>query len=297
MEINVSRYSKNHSFGITGASYIGAPRSNTAMFVSKKVGHLISALANVKQCLVFAEKGLEVPESILNGHCFVFSKNPQGEYAAFTEAFFIEEERANEAVGYALASNGAYIGKNAKIGRNAIIEPGVVIGPNVVIGDDARIYSGAVIKNSIIGDRVIVNEKAVIGANGFTMANDENGDKIRIYSLGKVIIGNNVEIGAHDNVSRGSGGNTVIEDSVKVDALVHLGHDVHLHKNVEITAGAIVGGFAEAFDGAYIGINAVIRNRVSLGANSFVGMGATVTKSVSEGVTVVGNPAKPFERK
>ena len=121
MEINVSRYSKNHSFGITGASYIGAPRSNTAMFVSKKVGHLISALANVKQCLVFAEKGLEVPESILNGHCFVFSKNPQGEYAAFTEAFFIEEERANEAVGYALASNGAYIGKNAKIGRNAII--------------------------------------------------------------------------------------------------------------------------------------------------------------------------------
>lgn len=297
MEISVSRYSGNHSFGITGASYIGAPRSNTAMFVSKKVGHLISALANVKQCLVFAEEGLEVPESILVDHCFVFSQNPQGAYAAFTKTFFAEEEKANEAAGYTLSSNGAYISNSATIGRNAIIEPGVVIGPNVVIGDDARIYSGAVIKNTVIGDRVVINEKAVIGANGFTMANDENGDKIRIYSLGKVIIGNDVEIGAHDNVSRGSGGNTVIEDFVKVDALVHLGHDVHLHKNVEITAGAIVGGFVEAFDGAYIGINAVIRNRVSLGAHSFVGMGATVTKSVPDGVTVVGNPAKPFERK
>lgn len=297
MEISVSRYSSNHSFSITGASYIGAPRSNTAMFVSKKIGHLVSALANVEQCLIFAEEGLEVPETILNHHCFVFSSNPQWAYARFTEEFFAEEEQANEYVGFTISSNGSFVSNSSKIGKNAIVEPGVMIGPDVVIGNDARIYSGAVIKNSIIGDRVIINEKAVIGANGFTMANDENGDKIRIYSLGKVVIGNDVEIGAHDNVSRGSGGNTVIEDSVKIDALVHLGHDVHLHKNVEITAGAIIGGFVEAFEGAYIGINAVIRNRVSLGAHSFVGMGATVTKSVPEGVTVVGNPAKPFEKK
>ena len=74
--------------------------------------------------------------------------------------------------------------------------------------------------------------------------------------------------------------------------MVHIGHDAHLHKNVEITAGAVVGGFVDARDGAYIGINAVIRNRISLGINSFVGMGATVTKSVEDGVTVVGNPAK-----
>ena len=136
-----------------------------------------------------------------------------------------------------------------------------------------------------------------VGANGFTMANDENGNKIRIYSLGKVVIGNNVEIGAHDNVSRGSGGDTVIEDNVKIDALIHIGHDAHLHKNVEITAGAVVGGFVDAQEGAYIGINSVIRNRVTLGAQSFIGMGATVTKSVPAGITVVGNPAKPFEKK
>lgn len=294
MEISVSRYSQKHSFSITGASYIGAPRSNTAMFVTKKVGHLIKALNSVTQCLVFAEEGLDVTDEILRDHCFVFSKNPQCAYAHFTETFFTEEERAHSMAGYRVTSDGAYISNTAKIGDNAIIEPGVVIGPDVTIGDRARIYAGAVIKNAEIGNDVIINEKAVIGANGFTMANDENGDKIRIYSLGKVVIGNQVEIGAHDNVSRGSGGNTIIEDNVKIDALIHIGHDVHLHKNVEITAGAVVGGFVDAKDGAYIGINSVIRNRVTLGANCFIGMGATVTKSVADGITVVGNPAKPF---
>ena len=297
MEINVNRYSAQHSFSIIGASYIGAPRSNTAMFVTKKVGQLILALESVKQCLVFAEEGIAVPAHILNDHCFVFSANPQGAYAKFTEQFFAEEERAHEAVGYTLYPNGAYISNSAKIGKNAIIEPGVVIGPDVVIGDDARIYSGAVIKNAVIGDRVIINEKAVVGANGFTMAVDESGNKIRIYSLGKVIIGDDVEIGAQDNVSRGSGGDTVIEDRVKIDALIHVGHDAHLHKNVELTAGAIIGGFVEAKENAYVGINSVIRNRITLGASSFVGMGATVTKAVPDGITVIGNPAKPFEKK
>ena len=254
MEISVSRYSNRHSFMIKGASYIGAPRSNTAMFVSKKVGELISALSNIKQCLVFAEEGLEVPDSILANHCFVFSNNPQGAYAQFTEMFFEEEEREHNGVGYTFTEKGAFISNSAKIGEKVIVEPGVVIGPEVVIGNHARIYAGAVVKNAVIGNHVIINEKAVIGANGFTMANDENGNKIRIYSLGKVIIGDNVEIGAHDNISRGSGGDTLIEDNVKIDALIHIGHDAHLHKNVEITAGAVVGGFVDAQEGAYIGI-------------------------------------------
>ena len=296
MEITTKRYSPVKDYSIIGVSYIGEPRSNTAMFVSKKVGQLIKALSDVKECLIFAETGLEVPDEIMEKHCFMFSDNPQGEYAKFTEAFFTEEERENAIVGFEMMSNGVFISKNAKIGKNAIFEPGVVIGPRVVIGNNARIYAGAVVKNAIIGDNVIINEKAVIGANGFTMAIDENGNKTRIYSLGKVIIGNDVEIGAHDNISRGSGGNTVIEDMVKIDALIYIGHDVHLHKNVEITAGAVVGGFVDAQEGAYIGINAVIRNRISLGAKSFVGMGATVTKSVADGITVVGNPAKPFEK-
>lgn len=297
MEINVSRYVPDRDFTIGGVSYIGAPRSNTAMFLTKKVGKLVEALADVRECLVFAETGLEVPTEIGEKHCFLFSDNPQGAYAEFTEAFSQEEEKENAAVPFELTPGGAYISRSARIGEHTLIEPGVVVGPGVVIGDHARLLAGAVIKNAVIGDHVIVNEKAVIGANGFTMARDDRGESIRIWSLGKVRIGSHVEIGAHDNVSRGSGGDTVIEDRVKIDALVHIGHDAHLHRNVEITAGAIVGGFVEVGEGAYIGINAVVRNRVTLGARCFVGMGANVTKAVEPGVTVAGNPARPFEKR
>ena len=73
MDLNVSKYSTKHSFGIFGTSYIGAPKSNTAMFVSKKIEHLVVALTDVDECLVFAEDGLSVPQNILERHCFVFS--------------------------------------------------------------------------------------------------------------------------------------------------------------------------------------------------------------------------------
>ena len=68
-------------------------------------------------------------------------------------------------------------------------------------------------------------------------------------------------------------------------------------KNVEITAGSVIGGFVEICEGGYVGINSVLRNRIKIGKKAFVGMGAVVTKSVEDGITVVGNPAKPFERK
>ena len=95
----------------------------------------------------------------------------------------------------------------------------------------------------------------------------------------------------------GSGCDTIIDDYVKLDALVHVAHDDHLHKNVEITAGGIIGGFDELGEHAYVGINAVLRNRIQVGDNAFIGMGSTVTKSVEANMTVAGNPAKPFTKK
>ena len=158
------------------------------------------------------------------------------------------------------------------------------------------ILAGAVIRRSIIGDCFIANEHAVVGANGFTMADDEDGNKYRIPTMGRVIIGNNVEIGSHNNISCGSGGDTVIEDNVKLDSLIHVGHDVHLHKNVEVTAGVTFGGFVNAEEGTYVGVGSVLRNRITLGEHSFIGMGSNVTKSVEAGVVVAGNPAKPFNK-
>ncbi len=283
---------------VEGASYIGNPVDNTIMFISKKVERLLENLVGHKDCVVFTENGIELPdEEFVKNNYFIFSDNPQFEYAKF--ANIVADKRFNEErkKKYTLTPEGYYLGENTVIGDNSYIEPGCLIGHGVVIGKDARIFKGAVIKNSVIGDRVIVNEYAVIGSYGFTMSNDENGNKYRIPTLGKVILGNDVEIGVHNNVSCGSGGNTVLEDYVKTDALIHIGHDVHLHKNVEVTAGVTFSGFVDAGEGTYVGVGSVLRNRINLGNHSFIGMGSNVTKSVDSNTIVAGNPAKPFEKK
>ncbi len=294
MQLNVNALDSRYGFFINGASYAGKPKNNTMMYVSKKVAYLLDNLNGHKECLVFLERGIEAPENLKNNNCFILSDNPQLSYAKFATTFSQAQRKQEIEWGYELADGGYYVGHNVRIGENCYIEPNVVIGHNVKIGDNAIILSGCIIKNAVIGNNLVANEYAVIGANGFTMAENPDGEKIRIPSLGKVLIGDNVEIGAHDNISRGSGGDTIIEDSVKIDAKVHIGHDVFLGKNTEITAGAIIGGFVHTGEKAYIGINAVIRNRKSIGRNAFIGMGAVVTKSVDDNVTVVGNPAKPF---
>ena len=156
--------------------------------------------------------------------------------------------------------------------------------------------SGSVIKNAVIGDYFVCNENAVIGSEAFTMTSDEHGNRYRIPSLGKVIIGDYVEIGANNNITCGSCGDTIIGDYVKLDALIHIAHDTHLENNVEITAGAILGGFAEAGEGAYIGLNACLRNRIRIGEGALIGMGSTVTKNIAAHVTAAGNPARLFNK-
>lgn len=292
MQMNVSEEISGKLFNIKGISYIGKPISNTAMFLSKKAEQLIWALKEVTECLVFIEDTINIPECLVAKHIFKASAKPQLEYARFANLFAEKRLKKEKNIPIELTSQGYYRSADAIIGANSYIEPGCYIGPDVIIGKNAYIMAGAVIRHTTIGDDFISNEYAVIGANGFTMTEDEYGNKYRIPTLGRVVIGNCVEVGAHDNISCGSGRDTVIEDFVKLDALVYLGHDVHLHKNVEIAAGGIIGGFDELGDHSYIGINAVLRNRIAIGNRSIIGMGATVTKSVAENIVVAGNPAK-----
>lgn len=282
---------------VNGVSYAGKPLDNTAMYITKKVEHLVNNLISVEGCKVFVEDTVDIPSDIAAKHEFIKTPTPQRDYANFVNQMAKEKAEFNSRRVIKFADGGYHIGENVVLGNNVVIEPGCFIGHDVIIGDNAYIKSGAKIRDSIIGNNFIACENCTIGTSGFTMADDEDGNKIRIPTLGKVVMGDNVEINSLTNISCGSAGNTVIEDNVKIDSLVHIGHDVHLGKNVEIPAGAIIGGFDDIEEGAYVGINATLRNRIRIGKNAFVGMGAVVTKSVDDGVTVVGNPAKPFERK
>lgn len=280
---------------IISASYIGNPISNTVMYISKKVEGLLSNLESAENCLVFCEASIDIPSKLNQQHIFMRTSNPQLDYAKFVYKLANEKEQSNKNRKYILTDNGYYIGENVIIGRNSVIEPFCFIDHDVIIGDNARIFSGAKIRNTIIGNNFIAGENSVVGSYGFTMAKDENNNLVRIPTLGKVFIGNNVEIGMLANVSVGSAGNTVIDDYVKIDAFTHIAHDVTLKSNVEIPAGVIIGGFDTIESNAFIGINATLRNRITIGENSIVGMGSVVTKSVLANTIVVGNPAKPYQ--
>ncbi len=253
---------------------------NTAMYVSKKVAHLIKNLDGLQKCLVFTEEGIEVADKLKKQNCFIFCRNPQLEYARFVNVFAEEKRNMDSKRKYVLVDAGYYLGENVQIGFNSYVEPGCLIGHDVTIGSNAVILAGSIIKNAVIGDNFFCNEKAVIGSPAFTICEDENGNKYRISTLGRVIIGNHVEIGAYDNISAGCCGDTIIEDYAKLDVLIHIGHEAHIHKNVELIAGTIVGGFADIGDNAYVGMNSSIRNRISVGSNSVIGMGSNVVRDV-----------------
>lgn len=292
MGFNICKLYPEYNIDIVGASYIGEPRNNTAMYVSKKVGYLVENLTKCKNCLVFAEAGIDVTDDLRRNHCFVVTQNPQYEYAKFANIFAKTKQQHDVKRKYSMTNEGYLVGENVLIGANAYIEPGCIIGHDVVIGDNSRILAGSVIKHATIGNDFLCNEKAVIGSSSFTMTEDEKGNKYRIPTLGGVHIGNHVEVGTFDNVCAGASGDTVIEDYAKLDALIHVGHEAHICKNAELTAGTIVGGFAIIGEGAYSGINSCIRNRISIGEYSIIGMGSTVISSVRENVTVAGNPVR-----
>ena len=296
MSININRFYKDYDFEITGASYIGKPKSNTVMYITKKVESLINNLIEVKDCLVFAETGINVPTTINKKNVIIITDNPSNDYVSIINIFY-EEKLEKEKNAKYIRQNDSLIESNAIIGKNCIIEPGCIIGCNVVIRDNVLIKSGAILRDCEIGNNSIINEHAIIGAFSFTMTDDLNGNKIRIPSLGRIVIGHDAEIGTFDNISVSSAEETIIGDYTKLDTHVHVSHDVKIGKNVEIAAGTMIGGFATIGDKTFIGLNSTIRNRITIGDNCFISMGSIVEKDVNPNSIVMASASKHFERR
>ena len=277
---------------LVGASYAGNPKPKTVMFVSKKVEGLLTNLVSVEGCLVFIESDVCIPPEVDNhNNLFVRTENPQWDYTEFVISLAKQKEERDSLRKFHLTEGGYYVGENVSIGANPHIEPGVLIGHDVVIGDNATILAGAKIKHATIGHGFIAGENCSIGTQGFNFAKDLNGSLIRIPSLGAVVIGDDVEVGALSNVTCGLAGDTVLKNYAKIDVLVHVGHDVVIGEDVEIPAGVILGGFSEVGDSAFIGVNSSVRNRIRIGHHAYVGMGAAVTKDIMARSLSMGVPA------
>lgn len=176
------------------------------------------------------------------------------------------------------------ISKNSSVSNRAIISDyGVIIEDNVVIEDGAIIKQGVVIKKDSI-----VRSGAIIGGDGFEVKKIY-GKQTVIPHDGKVIIGENVDIGYNTCVDKGMfGRDTIIEDNTKIDNLCHIAHGVQIGKNTKIAAKAMIAGSCTIGANVWIGPGSSISNAIKIGDNSKITIGSTVLRDVEANQTVTG---------
>lgn len=192
-------------------------------------------------------------------------------------------------------SIGAYaiVGEDAEVGPGSVIGPHAVIGPRVRIGADVVIHSHATVHEDVrIGDRCVIHSGARIGNHGFGFI-FRNGGFVKIPQVGGCILEDNVEIGPNSTVDRGSVGDTVVGQGSKIDALVHLGHNVRLGRHVMLAGQAGVSGSTTIGDGAALGGQVGVGGHLAIGAGARIGAQAGVISDVPAGETYSGYPARP----
>lgn len=276
---------------IREVSYIGKPRSYTAMFLSAKAGHLLRHLEAVEGCLIFAEESLVVPEELAMKHKFHFSTTPQWDYYCFTVELEKNRQTVEQAIRWISTKNGAHIAETAKIGDGVAIAPGAVIGPEVEIGDNCTIGAHTVIKRARLGSDVRVADGVSIGADAFNLVQSPQKEVYNMPTLGRVEIADNVGIGAQTVVAAGLAGTTVIDSFVQIDSFCHIHHDCNLGKRVELASSVKLGGFVEIGEDCFIGIGSSIKNRIQIGERAIIGMGSVVIRDIPADITVYGVPA------
>ena len=137
-----------------------------------------------------------------------------------------------------------------------------------------------------------ISSGARIGNDGFGYIYDDNNQVTNFPHIGGVIIEDFVDIGANSCIDRGGLGNTHLKEGCKLDNLVHIAHNVIVGRQTFITANTMIAGSTTIGDNAYIAPSASIKDGLSIEANSFVGIGAALTKNISAGETWAGNPAR-----
>ena len=195
----------------------------------------------------------------------------------------------------------AVVEPQAKIGEGSTIGAGAVIGRGVVIGRDCRIHPRAVLYPCVeLGNHIIVHAGAVLGSDGFGYVRDDTtGEYLQFPQQGRLVIEDGVEIGANTTIDRGALDETRISRGVKIDNLVHIGHNVAVGKHVVIAAQTGISGSSTIGDNAVVGGQVGIGDHATIGERVILGSGSGVLthkKVHGPGVVFWGRPARPLHQ-
>lgn len=230
-------------------------------------------------------------------------------YLAFVQALrlFYPMDRPTPGVHpSSIVQQDVHLAEDVAIGPLSVVEAGVTIGRGSVaiaqvyigkgsrIGDDCRLYPQVMIREDVeIGDRVIIHSGAVIGSDGFGYLRDGQGHRMKVPQVGRVIIEDDVEIGANVTIDRATMGTTRIKRGTKIDNLVQIAHNVVVGADTVIAALSGISGSVTLGDRVALAGQVGIVDHVEIGDDVTVGAQAGVAKSLSAGSVVLGSPAVP----
>jgi len=190
---------------------------------------------------------------------------------------------------------GAVVGPRAEIGAGTVISATCVVGPDVRIGRNCAIGSGTTVANTLIGDRVIIHPGCSIGQDGFGFVMSARGHQ-KVPQVGRVVIQDDVEIGAGTTIDRGAIRDTVIGEGTKIDNLVQVGHNVSIGRHCVLVAQTGISGSVTLEDFVVLGARVGVNNHVTIGEGAQIAATSIVHGDVPPGARWGGTPAKPAKQ-
>lgn len=189
---------------------------------------------------------------------------------------------------------GAVIGAGAEIGSGTLVGANAVIGAGVRIGRGCSIGAGVSLSHALLGNRVIIHPGASIGQDGFGFAMSGAGH-VKVPQIGRVIIQDDVEIGANTTIDRGASRDTIVGEGTKIDNLVQIGHNVVIGRHCVIVSHVGISGSTTLGDFVVMGGQAGAVGHVNIGSGAQIAAGTGITADIPPGTKWGGAPARPLK--
>jgi UDP-3-O-[3-hydroxymyristoyl] glucosamine N-acyltransferase len=253
---------------------------------------------------IFVQPGLAAQAP--PGATLLLTEQPYRGYAIAAQAFYPEPPPVPGVAPGAVVDPSARLGEGTRVEANAVIGPGVetgkrcligansVIGAASVLGDDVRIGANVSVSHALIGARVRLYPGARIGQDGFGFAIDPRG-YVKVPQLGRVVIGDDVEVGANSTIDRGTGPDTVIGAGTMIDNLVQIGHNVQIGRGCVLVSQVGISGSTRLGDHVMIGGQGGLIGHLTIGSGARIAAQAGIMRDVAPGETVMGSPASPIK--
>ena len=278
-EIINSKFVGDKDFPVLGMNEIHVVTSGDIVFVDhpKYYDKALQSAATI----ILINKDVPCPE----GKALLISNDPFRDFNKLTKHF------------KPFKSSNISIAKSAVIGKDTIIQPNCFIGNNVVIGNNCTIHSNvSIYDDTIIGNNVIIHANTVLGSSAFYYKNRPDGFD-QLISGGRVVIENDVDLGASCTIDRGVTGDTTIKQGTKIDNLVQIGHDTIIGKKCLIASQVGIAGCTIIEDEVTIWGQVGVTSGVTVGKKAVLSAKSGVSKSLEGGKHYFGVPAEDFRSK